>query len=791
MFDHHAMKVLEFDEVKDLIAGKSHGELGRTEVMALHPLGDLEDIDEMQNKVRQVIEITEQEGGSALPLGDLQDLRLLHEAASKGITLSVVDFLQILKNIRITAQLKRFLNTWTHLPYISEVTGNLNVTPVLERTLGQTFDSKGTILDSASPELRAIRDTLHDVEDRIHRRIGTMLRDLSIQKMFQEQIITLREGRYVIPIKQEFRGIFPGLVLDTSGSGATVFMEPLEVVEQNNELRQAHIDEKREIEHIMKKLTELVSQSRVVLSANLRIMGHLDMVGALALFALESKAILPAINATGHLQLRRARHPLLGKKAVPIDIELGRDFSILIVTGPNTGGKTVTLKTTGLFSVMGLSGMPIPADEGSEIPFLSNIFADIGDEQSIAQNLSTFSSHMSQIIRIMGAVDSHSLILLDELGAGTDPKEGTALGIAVLEHLASLRAKTVVTTHYGELKYFASTHPQVRNAAMEFDSETLMPSYRIAIGLPGRSCALSIAGRLGLPPAIQKRAESLVSQEYLFLDRLLADLKDKQKTMEEQLTSQQNALREAMELKSRYEDELFHVKTDQTEILTQASSEAEVLLHSARSEIRKSLKEFRKRLSEFSRGKPEAAAEAEALAQETMSSLDKVLERLESFKKRKALPSSSVSRSSMKPGDLVLIPSMDKKGEVLEVQDEEILIQVEKVKLSLPFWKVVPLPEGAKKEEPDGDRPERVAREMPARLDLRGHHVDEALYELEKHIDEAILTETKSFQIIHGKGTGALRKAIQYFLKRHPAVADYRLGESHEGSWGVTVVSLE
>jgi DNA mismatch repair protein MutS2 len=784
------MKVLEFDEVKELISGKSHGELGRNEVMALAPLGDLEDIEEMQGKVRQVLEILEQEGGSALPLGDLLDLRPLHDAASKGVTLSVVDFLQILRNIRITAQLKRYLNAWTHLPFIADVAGRLNATPVIERALAQSFDSKGTILDSASPELRVIRDTLRDVEDRIHRRIGTLFRDLSIQKMFQEQIITLREGRYVIPIKQEFRGIFHGMVLDTSGSGATVFMEPMEIVELNNEFRQAHIDEKREIEQIMKKLSHMVGQSRAPLNSNLGVMGHLDMVGALALFALERKAVLPVINDSGHLLLKRARHPLLREKAVPIDIELGRDFTILIITGPNTGGKTVTLKTIGLFSTMGLSGMPIPADEGSEISFLSNIFADIGDEQSITQNLSTFSSHMSQIIRILGAANRHSLILLDELGAGTDPKEGTALGIAVLEHLATIRAKTVVTTHYGELKYFASTHPQVRNAAMEFDSETLMPSYHIAVGLPGRSCALSIAGRLGLPSEIQKRAESLVCQEYLFLDRLLADLKEKQKIMEEQLVSQEKALKEAGELKSKYEDELFHVKTDQTEILTQASSEAEMLLHSARSEIKKSLKDFRKRIAEFSRGKPEAAADAETLARDTMSSLDRVLERLGEFKKKKALTSSSPVQGSIQPGDHVLIPSMDKKGEVLEVQDEEILLQVEKVKLSLPFWKVMPLPGGAKVEQLAAPEPEKVMREMPARLDLRGHHIDEALYKLEKHIDEALLTETKSFQIIHGKGTGALRKAIQYYLKKHPAIIDYRLGESHEGSWGVTVVTL-
>jgi len=792
MYDSHALRVLEFEEVKALVARMSHWDRGRSEVMALAPQKYTEDIYEIQQKIGQVREIVEKDG--SLPLQGLADIEDIISASAKDFALSIGDLLKVRANLTITSQLKRYLIKWSHLPFIGETVDYLTALPQLERTLTLSFSSDGQVLDSASATLREIRQQIRESETQIVHKLENMLRDLTYSRMIQEQVVTLREGRYVIPIKSEYRGVFEGLVLDSSGSGATVFMEPLGVIELNNGIRDGRSEEKREIDRIVRNLSSQVSQNGKALRKNLEIMAHLDMIGALAHFAIDCFCIIPAINSSGLLRLRKARHPLLGSKAVPIDAEIGSDFSILIITGPNTGGKTVGLKTMGLFTLMALSGMPIPADEGSTVSHFSQIFADIGDEQSISQNLSTFSSHMSQITSILNSVDEKSLVLLDELGAGTDPKEGTALAISILEHLGNLGVRTVVTTHFGELKFFATTFEKARNAAVEFDSVTLEPSYRIIVGLPGQSCALSIAGRLGLPSSVLSRAEELVSQEYVAMDRLIGRLKQQEKEMERELEQREKAQREATTLRNRYEEELSFIKTEEVEILTEATSEAETMIHQSRSEIRKSLKEFRKHLKDLEKaGKKATPQEAESFAEEALSKLDRVLERLVEFKERKKLPSKGVARGNFSVGEPVRIPSLEKRGEVLEINDEELVLQVDKLKLSLPFWKVEKLPSEELKRSESRVIESEIKTQgsaFDARLDLRGMHVDEALYALEKHIDQAVLSEAAGFQIIHGKGTGALRSAIQIFLKKHPAVLSYRLGEAHEGSWGVTVVNL-
>lgn len=786
--DRHSMRVLEFEDIKELIARKSLSELGRREVQNLYPLEGIEEILELQNRTAQIIQILSE--GEEIPLGGLKDLSSILFAASKEAVISPPDFLDVLKCLQITAQVRKILGKWSHLPYPAEASESLTLFPALQSALSQTFDARGRILDSASPRLRDIRESMREVEDRLHSKIQKIFNNTAYHKMFQEQIITTREGRYVIPVKHEYRGVFEGLVQDASSSGATVFMEPLEIVDLNNSLREAKVDEKHEIEYILKSLSLMVGRHVLEIGRNLKVLGYLDMIRTLARFAIDSRAVLPGISESGHLILRSARHPLLGGHAIPIDVEIGRDFNLLVITGPNTGGKTVTLKTIGLFSLMGLSGMPILASEGSQIPHFRNIFADIGDEQSITQNLSTFSSHMSQIIKILNVVGDRSLVLLDELGAGTDPKEGTALGIALLEHLSSLGAKTVITTHYGELKYFASTHPDARNAAMEFDSETLQPSYKIVIGLPGRSCAIAIAGRLGLPAGLLSRAEKILTEDYVALDRLLQELKDKEHKMTRELAGLEESRIAAQKLQSRYEEALFHIETEKTEVLTQAFSEAEDLFHSARSEIKKIIKSFNRQLAELSKSPGASRQDALKLQEEATSNLDRILTRLEDFKKKKELPA-SLKKHDLGVGDRVFIPSLGKDGEILEIKDDELNIQVEKVKLTLPFWKV----EHARKKA--SKAPQRISekplelRSPSQTLNLRGKYVDEALYELEKFIDDAVLGEARSFYVVHGKGTGALRKAIHQFLKQHSAVLDFRLGEAHEGSWGVTVVTLK
>lgn len=788
MLDLQTIKVLEFEEIKSIIAQKAYSDLGKEEIMALFPFKHHDEIIKMQDKVRQIIRVIEE--GGMLPLSGLKNLSKIFYAASKEALLSISDLQDVSRNLQITTQLKKHLKFWDHLPFVSVIIENLVLFPHLQQMLSRSIDKKGFILDSASPELGYIRDNIKALEEKIHNKILKIFKDTNYQRMFQDQIITIREGRFVIPIKHEYRGVFEGLVQDSSGSGATVFMEPIEIIEMNNELKEAKLEEKKEIEQIIRNLSLMIGRSSADLKKNLKMMGHLDMVGAIATYTKEKKGILPEIFSTGHLKLIKARHPLLEEKAIPIDVEIGNDFNTLIITGPNTGGKTVTLKTIGLFALMGLSGMPILADEGSHIPLFNNIFADIGDEQSITQNLSTFSSHMSQIVKILHNIDANSLVLLDELGAGTDPKEGTAIGISLLEYLGNLGARTIITTHYGELKYFASTFPGARNAAMEFDTETLLPSYRIVIGLPGRSCALSIARRLGLPDNILRRAEELLTGDHITLDKLLEDLKEKDKRMHQEYTILEKSKIEIQELINRYEEALHFIETEKTEVLTQAASEADILIHSSRSEIKKILKEFKKRMNELSKSTKVSKEDAEILSKEASSKLDTILERLEDFKKKKSIASSFEYNHNISVGATVSIPSLNKEGEVIDIKDDQLIIQIEKVKMTLPYWQVKYLPKREHKKVQEVTGQDRSTADMPERLNLIGLHVDEALYKLEKYIDNAIMADLKSFCIVHGKGTGALRKAIHQFLKKHKAVGQFRIGESHEGSWGVTVVIL-
>ncbi|MDQ7824250.1 MAG: endonuclease MutS2 [Candidatus Eremiobacteraeota bacterium] len=788
MVDGHAQKVLEFSEVKALVSKYAQWEPGSQALLRLEPMDAPDGIYELQNKIRQVLELFEE--GYSPEMAGLSDLRDVILASTKDIVLGPQDFICLRRNLAVVTALKKSLLTWAHLPFILKTLQELTLIPPLREALDRTFDDQGLILDSASPELSDIRYRMAGLEERIHHKIGSLLRDHGLQKMFQEHLVTMREGRYVIPVKQEYRGVFEGLVLDSSTSGATVFMEPMEVVASNNELRQLKNEEKEEISRILRSLSAMVAQNSGALAKNHEVLAHLDMVNALALFAKKHKAVLPALNSSGYINLKKARHPLLGEKAIPIDIELGRDYSALVITGPNTGGKTVTLKTVGLFAMMALSGMPLIADEGTEIGIFSSIFSDIGDEQSITQNLSTFSSHMSQIIHIIRSVDERSLVLLDELGAGTDPKEGTALGIAILEHLASRGIRSVVTTHYGELKYFAANHPLARNAAMEFDSETLLPSYRVIVGIPGRSCALTIAGKLGLPGGLVKRAEELITHDYVELDRLLEDIEAKEKKMEQELFLKEKFRKEAQALKSRYEEELSQVKTEESEILTEAFSEAEMIIGSAKNEIKQSLKDFRKRMSLLAKSTKPSKEDAETIAQETFSRFDAILGRLEGFRKKKEVPGLHGALESLKAGDVVFIPSMNKEAAIIDIREDEVYLQVEKIKMKLPLWSIR-RPGGTRKrdEKPlQSDTPERS--DFPERIELLGAYVDEAIFRLGKYMDDALAAGITSFQVVHGKGTGALRKAVHLFLRKHPKVLNFRPGEAREGSWGVTVVTL-
>lgn len=775
-----SQKILEFDEVKNIITSLCHWSGGRLEINKLEPMSDIHDIYFFQNKIRQIQEILSH--NTDIALSGLEDISDIIDKASKGSILSMSDFILVKNNLQIVASFKKTLVPWVQMPFIFETLQAIYVIPHLIQSIEQIFDSAGNIKDRASAQLAGIRSSIKDTQSTIHSRLSSVIRDTSRQKMFQELIYTEREGRYVVPIKQEFRGIFEGLVLDMSASGATVFMEPVGIVEHNNELRRLRVEEKSEIERILRTLSDSVGRSKRELILNQEILAHFDMIRTLAVYADKNKCILPSVNNSGILVLKKARHPLLGEKAIPLDLEIGKDFATIVITGPNTGGKTVALKTAGLFSLMGLSGMPLPGEEGTEIALFDGIYADIGDEQSIAQNLSTFSSHINKIIAIVKKCDSKSLVVLDELGAGTDPREGSAIAISLLEYLTSLGTRTIITTHYGELKYFASNHPNACNAAMEFDEKTLQPSYKIITGLPGRSCALAIASRLGFPENLINRAQELLTKEYIEMDTLLANIETKEKSLQEELVLHKQYKAEAMSLKKKYEEDLSLVKHEQLELITDSAAEAESLVISAKSEIHKILKNFNKKLNS-SKSKPEETAK------ESLGKLEQIMERLESFREKRGVKKFN-PQTELKEGDEVFVPSMNKNAVILEIKNDDLLLQINKIKMRMNAISVRPSTEKTEKIESTVDT-DIEKKNISNSVNLIGLYVDEAIYKLEKYLDEAVLEQFDTFQVIHGMGTGALKNAVHLFLRKSPLVADFRLGVPGEGSSGATIVTLK
>lgn len=779
-----SQKILEFDKIKEIIASHALWSGSRKSIIDMQPMRDLAEIYDQQAKVRQVTELIE--NGTDISTGGYEDIEDILTAAEKGVILTAADFSAITRDLEIASSIKKTLVKWLHLPFILETAQCLVQIPGLMNAIKRTFAENGEIRNSASRALEEIRDGKMNAEIAVNAKIGAILRDSAKQKMFQENLWTTREGRYVIPVKQEYRGVFDGLVLDISTSGATIFMEPVEIVQLNNSIKQYQAEEKAEIKRILKSLSDMAARNKRELMLNQQTIAEFDRIHAISSYASSSNAILPEINTYGKLSLKKARHPLLGSKAVPLDIEIGGEFNSLVITGPNTGGKTVSLKTAGLFSLMGLSGFPLPADEGTTIPYLDNIFADIGDEQSIAQNLSTFSSHMNRIISIIKASGSRTLVLLDELGAGTDPREGTALGIAVLEALIKSGAKTITTTHYGELKYFASNNPLARNAAMEFDSDTLQPSYRITIGVPGRSCALSIASRLGLPKEIISRAETLITHEYAEMDKLLAEIETKEKRLADEISEHRKIKSEALTLKEKYEEDISLIKAEQLELIAESAAETDSMVISARKEIQKIIRDFKREIKESYTQKGEEGLKD--AAENAESRLSGILDRLKVYKKAKKVPSNKEERQ-FKAGDSVYIPSMDRNGIIEEIKGEEVLVSMNRLKMRIPFWNLRKSKHSQSIEKTEISVPE--TKKAEGSINLIGKYADEAVYELEKYLAQAVFSQMDSVIVIHGRGTGALRNAVHAFLRRSPAVAEFRPGEQGEGGDGATVVTLK
>lgn len=783
--DKKVLRRLEFHKVLEHLASFAGSPLGKERVMELEPVDDLGTISRWQKETSEGRELLRLD--PTAEVGGWKDIRVQIKRADRGAVLEPEELAAVADTLTAGRLLKNFLQErQERYPLLSELSFSLASLPELEKEIKRTILPGGGVADTASPELAQVRRKIMSNQARIKEHLEHVIRSPNYQKYLQDPIVTIREGRYVVPVKIEYRSQVPGLVHDQSSSGATLFIEPMAVVEKNNELRRLVVVEKQEVLRILTGLTAWVTQNAESIQISLEALGDFDFIMARARYSRKLDAWAPVLEGEAIMDIRQARHPLLKGDVVPVNLRLGGDFNTLIMTGPNTGGKTVTLKTAGLLVLMAQSGLHVPAGEGSRLGIFKEVFADIGDEQSIEQSLSTFSSHMTNIVDIVRKAGRGSLILLDELGAGTDPTEGAALAQSILEKLHAMGTRTIATTHYSELKNFAYLRERVENASVEFDAVTLRPTYRLLIGKPGRSNAFEIAARLGLPEELVERARDFLTVEQVRVDELMRNLEKAQQVAEGERKAAVVLAEEARSLKQRSEKMEQDLAQKREAILAKAGEEARALVRAARQEAEATIKELREKVSqETARGRQGAIQEARARLGKLQSRVSKAVPEKAMF---------GEAPDDLRPGEDIYLPKFNQKGYVISPPGPggEVQVQVGILKMNVPLKDL----RRAEKTGPAGGQSEvgsvllGKAREISHELDLRGLYADEAVLQVEKYLDDACLAGLSRVCLIHGKGTGSLRMAIHRDLKGHHRVKSFRLGEQGEGGFGVTIVEL-
>ena len=773
------LNILEYDKVIDMLMEKAGSEMTRKVISELKPFDDVSQIRECQGETTEAVRLISYKG--PLPVGGFYDIEESVSFATKSGTLTMAQLLRILYNMRTAERVVSFLKgDVPDLPVIFSAAELLAVHKRLADEIDRCILSEDEMADNASPELRSIRRAIVRQNEALRAKINHILNSADNKTILQDSIVTMRNGRYVIPVKQEHKARVPGIVHDQSGSGATLFIEPQAIVDLNNQLRQLELDEKAEINRILTELSESVAEIHHDLINNQRLLVDLDMFMAKGKLSLDMGGEEPEISVDGAMDLRAARHPLIDRdKVVPIDISLGDGYDTLVITGPNTGGKTVTLKTAGLLSLMAQTGLHIPAASGSRLPVYSQIFADIGDEQSIEQSLSTFSSHMTNIVDIVAEADEGSLVLLDELGAGTDPTEGAALAIAVLEKLKSAGARSIATTHYTELKKYAISTDGVENASMEFDVETLSPTYRLVTGIPGKSNAFEISGKLGLSREIIDRARELLKEGDIAFEDVISALEEDKRLAEEE---RDEAIMLNIQMKK--------MKEELEKELARAREEARAIVKEAR-EVSREVQEELKTLSRL-----ESMGERTAGFDRNRRRL-KELERKNRETIKREFSREPVDPDKLSLGDRVKILTLNQNGEVISLPDEKgnLQVQVGMMKIGVNLSDIMLIDSGKPKKKKKASGYGRLykskAQTISASIDVRGKNMDDAVMDVEKYIDDAFISGLKEVTVIHGRGEGILRRGIQDMLKRNKNVDSFRNGGFNEGGDGVTVVKLK
>lgn len=773
---------LEFNKVLEMLENYAVTYLGKELVKNLKPSFNKNEVQITLKETEQADVLTHRIGG--IPLGEIDNINVHLRTLEAGGTLSIKQLLDLAKTLKISRELKEYYEKISEIEnidtnrlrnYFFDIYTNI----VIEDKMFKSIIDENTLDDHASKNLYIIRKNIKQIQNEIKNKLNNYLHS----KYLQEAFITIRNGRYVIPVKQEYRNEVKGFIHDISASGATVFVEPLPVFEMNNRINTLKLEEANEIQKIQQELSELFMGITKELDTNIKIIGKLDFIFAKAKFGIANYGVAPIINDNKIIKLNKARHPLIDKdKVVPVDIEIGEKYNTLVITGPNTGGKTVTLKTIGLLSCMGMSGLYIPAGEKSSIYVFDNIFADIGDEQSIADSLSTFSSHMINIVDMMKKSTEKSLILLDELCSGTDPQEGANLAISILEELNQKQSINVVTTHYSEIKNYAITTDNFENASSEFDVENMKPTYKILMGVPGRSNAFAISKRLGLEEHILNRAKELTKQENINIEDVLKEIYDNKILIEEEKEKTEKSLKEIERLKKELERDNTELELQAKKIIDDARYEARKILLNAKDQA----EDIIKKISE----------------QEDKNKMNKIKndlnEEIKELKIENNALKSDTKLEDLKKGMKVYIGSINQEGTILSISNKsnKVRVQIGMAKTDFHiediFIKNNNLNEEAQvKNEKINKKEINVKNNVSTEINVIGLTVDEAIPIIDKYLDECSMTSMKTTRIVHGKGTGKLRSGIQGYLKTHPHVKSFRNGTFGEGEMGVTIVELK
>ncbi len=787
-----ALKVLEYDKIIQLLAEQATSDAGKKRCLELVPMTDKQLITDAQAQTADALSRIYRKGN--ISFGGLKDPGFQMKRLEIGGCLNAAELLSICTLLEITRRAKAYSReNRDDLPADSLdvlFAGLEPLTPLLEE-IRRCILAEDEISDDASPALHSVRRTIRNINDKIHGAMNNLLNSSTTRSYLQDAVITMRNGRYCLPVKAEYKGQVPGMIHDQSSTGSTLFIEPMSVVKLNNDLKEAFLKEQEAIEAVLAELSNLTAQYAAYLLDNYRILADLDFIFAKANLAKIQNGMAPIFNTEGRIRIRQGRHPLLDpKKVVPIDVHLGDTFHLLIITGPNTGGKTVSLKTVGLFTLMGQAGLHIPAKDRSELAIFDDVYADIGDEQSIEQSLSTFSSHMTNIVSILKHATPQSLVLFDELCAGTDPDEGAALAISILDRLRQDDIRTMATTHYSEIKLYALSTTGVENACCEFSVQTLSPTYRLLIGIPGKSNAFAISSKIGLPADLIEDAKTRITKENENFEDVIADLEQSRLTIEKEQAEINRYKEEAASLKKQLEEKQERLNRSRDRVLQEANQQAAAILKEAKDLADETIRNFHKY------GKTHMDA----------SAMEKDREKIRK-KMAKAQSKSSIQKKEqinhnvpkkLRLGDSVKILSMNLKGTVHTLPDAKgnLFVQAGILRYQTNIRDLILVNDDAtpavhNTKTGAGKLKMSKSLSVSPEINLIGKTVDEALMELDKYLDDAYLAHLKSVRIVHGKGTGALRKAVQGHLKRQKYVKAFHLGEFGEGDAGVTIAEFE